>query len=101
MQSAFDSLVAPIHVFAGHAKNQIHDLLIFRWPSQFASRLRTYFGLKKLSVPTQDRVALRNCRDLSKLFSAESFAFHGQESSLIIGKQNSFASNLLAKYLIL
>jgi len=81
----------------GHAKNQIHDFLALTWPPLFASWFRVACGLDKFSVPSKDRVG----RDLFKVFSAESLTFHCQDAALIIGKQNAFASQLLAKYLVL
>ena len=44
---------------------------------------------------------MSNRCDLSKLLSPESFALHCQETSLIVVEQDSFAVELLAKYLIL
>jgi len=82
-------------------KNQIRDFLVRTWPPPFAQWFRVAFGLDELSVPTQNRVGLRNCRNLSQSFSTKSVALDCQEASLLIGKQNPIASDLLAKYLIL
>ena len=101
VQRALDSLVAPTHVLAGHAENQIDNFLVFRWPPRILTRSGIALGLDEFSMPTQDRASLSNRCDLSKLLSPESFALHCQETSLIVAEQNSFVAKLVSKYLIL
>ncbi len=65
------------------------------------TRFAFAFGLNEFSMPTKDRVRLSNRGDLSKLLSSESFRLHRQNTPLIVTQQDSFAPQLLAKYLIL
>jgi hypothetical protein len=97
-----DTLVAPTLVFAGHAKNQIHDLLIDGWPTNpVVTRLETAVWFDEFSVPPEDGVCLSNRRHLRELRSSKRFSLNRQKATLVIIQQHSVAADLLAKDLVL
>ena len=100
-QRTLDSVVTPVRVFLGKAKDQIYDNLPDSWPADaFPIPAVIPFLGDQHPVPPQDRIRREQRADFFESLATEDLAFDRQSTPLIIVQQDAFLAELLFEDLV-
>ena len=101
-QGAFDAIVTPGRILAGHAENEFDDFSRgARPPDLLAAMAVVPFQRDELTVPTEDRVWGGDRPDLAERLAAEDLALDGQATPLVIGEPNALLAVRFLEDLVL
>lgn len=88
-QRTLDSIVTPVRIFRGEAKDQVDNHLANSWPADaFPLFAVIPFLGNQHTMPTQDRVRCEQRADFRESLPAEDLAFDRQSTSLIVIQQD-------------